>query len=174
MNIRSVFLSLFIIYISLLFTGCGYKPASYYSKDAFGDTTYVDIEIELKNSQKAVLIKDTMNELVISRFNSTLVDKRSDANTIVYLKLENVSQKALQTDLQGYVNRYRTSVKINLRYKNKKDNISKNLTLSEYYDYTVDDDSFVTEHKKDESIKIATQNAISELFSKIAITTFQK
>lgn len=159
--------------ILLFINGCGYKPASHYSKNAFGNTTYVQMDIDVKSSSQSVLIKDVMNELIISKFNTKLVDSKAKADTVIYLKLNSVSQSAMQTDTEGYVKRYRTTVNISMKYNNKKDKQVKDLTLSDYYDYTVDDDSTITDQKKDESIRIAIQNALSDLFSKIAVSTFK-
>ena len=44
-------------------------------------------------------------------------------------------------------------------------------TLSNYYDFTVDNDSTITQSKKDEAISIAISKALTNIFSKIAVNS---
>jgi hypothetical protein len=75
--------------------------------------------------------------------------------------------------MQGYAKVYRQTVKIKIDYHKLNGKI-KSFTLSNYYDYTVDSDSSITQTKKDEAIKIATTKALSDIFSKIAVDSFRK
>jgi len=167
-------LKFFTFYFLLFsfFIGCGYKPSSYYAKNAISGKVYVDVSIDINNAQNSVLIKDAMNELVLNQFNAKLTDNKTNADTIVLVKLSSVSHKAISSDTAGYAQTYRTTVAINVAY-HKKNERNVNISVSNYYDYSVDEDSVVTTQKKQEAIKIAANKALSDIFSKIAINTMK-
>jgi len=159
-------LSLFII--SSLFIGCSYKPSSYYAKPAIVGKVYVDLDVDIKNAQNSVYVKDATNEMILNQFNNTLTDKKEEADTLVSVLLSNVNHKSLSTDDDGYTKSYRTSVTIKMTYQQIGED-KKRLTVSDYYDYQVDTDSVVTDQKKKLAVKEASTRALSKLFSKIAV-----
>lgn len=175
MRFKSILLgSALSLFIGLGLAGCGYKPASYYAKNTISGNVYVDVTIDVENSTNGVLIKDIINEMVISQFQTTLINIKDKADTIVKAKFGSISHTALETDEEGYTKTYRTNVSITFEYKNKFSNKSDKLTVSDYYDYSVDTDSALTEQKKQEAVKFASQKALQNLFSKIAVRNISK
>ena len=154
-------------------TGCGYKPSSYYAKDAISGDVYVDVKIDIKNAQNSVLIKDAMNEIVLNQFDATLTNNKANADTVVIVALSSVSHAAISSDDAGYAKTYRTTVNIAVKYK-KRNGSNVSMKVSNYYDYSVDADSTLTEQKKQEAVKIAATKALSNIFSKIAISTLKE
>lgn len=165
-KILSVFLSLFFL------VGCGYKPSSYYLKQEIGKKVFVNLDINIDNASNSVLIKDAMNEMLVSRFGSKLVYTKDEADTVLNLALGSVSLSQIQYDQQGYVKVYRTTVSINANYKT--DGKKRVLTLSDYYDFSVDEEAVISDSKKEEAVKIAARKALEKILSKIAIQSFQK
>ncbi len=157
----------------ILFVGCGYKPSSHYAKNTISGDVYVDIKIDINNAQNSVLIKDAMNEMIINQFNATLTNDKAKADTIVNVALSGVSHTAISSDNEGYAKTYRTSVSVTVNYK-KQNNPNISIKVSNYYDYSVDTDSTLTEQKKQEAVKIAATKALSDIFSKIAITSLKE
>lgn len=174
MNIKSIFVTLVFIHFSLYFSGCGYKPSSHYAKDAIKGSVYVHLSLDIDNSRNAILVKDAINEIIINQFHSPLTANKDNADTIVSVKLSSVSHKAIETDDEGYTKSYRTSVSIELKYDNKLNNKSDTIKVSNYYDYSVDNDSVVTEQKKQEAVRLASSKALRDIFSKIAIRNMKK
>lgn len=162
---RSVF-SL-VLAISL-FVGCGYKPSSYYAKKAIEGDVYVDLVVDIENAQSSIYIKDAMNEMILNQFQASLTDDKTKADTFVVMEIGRVSHISMSTDEDGYAKSYRTTVVIEVTY-HKKDEEQKKLSVSDYYDYSVDTDSIITDQKKQAAIKIAAVKAMSNLFSKIAV-----
>jgi len=163
----------FYFLLFIFFVGCGYKPSSHYAKNAISGKVYVDVSIDINNAQNSVLIKDAMNELVLNQFSAQLTDNQVKADTIVLVKLSSVSHKAISSDDEGYASTYRTTVGISVSY-NKKDESKKTINVSNYYDYAVDPDSVsLTEQDKQIAIKLASTKALSDIFSKIAISTMK-
>lgn len=167
---RNYFLLLLTIAI---LSGCGYKPTSHYAKDVIVGNVYVDVAIDINNAQNSVLIKDSMNEMILNQFNARLTSDKTKADSFILVKLSSVSHTALASDNYGYVKTYRTTVNIEVRY-NKKSEAIKILSVSNYYDYVVDTDSTITDQKKEEAVKIASTKALSDIFSKIAISSLKE
>ena len=164
-----------IIFFMIIFIGCGYRPASYYAKHEIKGKIFVKLNINIDNTTNSVLIKDAVNEMILSQFGATIANNEQDADTIVNISLKKVSFEALQGDNQGYAKLYRTTVSIDLSYLYTNDkNPKKFLNVSGSYDYAVDNDSLITEAKKQESIKIAVNKALEEILSKVAIQTFKE
>ena len=163
---------LYLFLTVFLFIGCGYKPSSTYAKTAIEGNVYVDLKIDIDNSQNSVLVKDAMNEMVLNEFNASLTNNKKDADTFVLVELSSVSHSSISTGDDGYAKSYRTTVSIKMSY-NKLNEEIKTVSVSDYYDYTVDSDSIVTDQKKKVAVKIASTKALSNIFSKIAIQSMK-
>ena len=163
---------LYSFFIIILLIGCGYRPASSYAKTAIEGDVYVDLKIDIDNSQNSVLVKDAMNEMILNQFNATLSHNKKDADTYVTVSLSSISHTSLSKDDDGYTKSYRTSVSIKMSY-NKIGEEIKSVSVSDYYDYSVDTDSVITDQKKKVAIKIAATKALSNIFSKIAVKSMQ-
>ena len=163
--------SLFLI--SVLFLGCGYKPSSYYAKDAIVGNVFVSLTVDIENTQSSVYVKDAMNEMILNQFKARLTDNKEKADTFVTVALSDVSHTAISSNDDGYTQSYRTTVNISVSY-NKKDESAKTLSVSDYYDYSVDSDTSLTDQKKNIAAKIASTKALSNLFSKIAVNSMKE
>lgn len=166
-NNLHIFLLLFVSFF--IFAGCGYKPTATYAKNEINGKVYVSVNINIDNAKNSVLVKDAVNEMIVGQFNSKLTTNKSIANTIVNVSLSSVSFKTLQSDSSGFAKLYRTNVTIAFKYLNVKTNKTKSINVSGTQDYSVDTDSVITDAKKEESVKIAAQKALSDLFSNIAL-----
>ena len=175
MNFRSILLVILtIIYTQLFMTGCGYKPTSHYAKNEIAGKVYVNLNIDINNAVNSVLVKDWVNDMIINKFNASLTYDKNKADTIIDVSLGSVSFASLQSDNIGYTKLYRTTIGINLTYHNIKSDIKKSLSVSGNCDYAVDSDSLITDAKKIESVNIAVQKALNNVFSNIAIQSFKK
>jgi outer membrane lipopolysaccharide assembly protein LptE/RlpB len=156
-----------------LFTGCGYKPSSHYAKNAISGDVYVELNVDISNAQNSVYVKDAMNEMILNQFKANLADDKETADTLVTVALSSVSHTVMSTDDNGYAQSYRTTVNISVTYK-KKNQKRKSISVSNYYDYTIDGTSVITDQKKNTAVKIASTKALSDIFSKIAITDMKE
>ena len=157
----------FVLVIFIIY-GCGYKPSSYYAKNSIKGLVYVNLKIDIKNTNNSVFIKDAMNDMIIHKFHSSLTSDKDKADSLVFVELSKVSHSTLVSDDEGYAKNYRTTVTIKVTY-NLKNKPSTTLTLSNYYDYSVENSSVLTDEKKQEAVKIAASKALQDMFSKIAI-----
>lgn len=175
MTLKYILISLLTIYYSLFtLSGCGYKPSSHYAKNEISGKVYVDVTIDIENAQNSVLIKDMMNEMIINQFEAELIAIKSEANSFMKVHLSNVSHTALTTDLAtAFAKTYRTTVDVTVSY-HKKETQTKKITVSNYYDYNVENESTVSDEKKQEAVKVASKKALDDILSKIAIGSFKK
>jgi len=168
--LKKIIYSFFIV---LLFIGCGYKPSSHYAKNAIEGNVYVNLDVDIDNAQNSVYVKDAMNEMILNQFKASITDDKKKADTHVSIVLSSVSHSSMSSDDDGYAKSYRTTVNITMKY-NKRDEDIKTIVLSDYYDYTVDSDSVITDQKKREAVKIASTKALSNVFSKIAANSMKE
>ncbi len=169
MNFRH---SIFILLISFIILGCGYKPSSWYARQAINGNVFVDIKINIIDPRNAVLIKDAMNEIVVNKFGSKLTTNKKLANTLVNLELGTVSLTQIQYDVDGYVRLYRILVPINVTYKNDKKRGK--FAVKGDYDFSIGDDTVISDAKRFEAIKQAASNAMDEIVSKLAVESYKK
>ncbi len=175
MNFKFILLTLLTITYSQLFmTGCGYKPTSHYANNEISGKVYVNLNIDINNAINSVLVKDSVNDMIINQFGAALTYDKNKADTIVDVSLGSVSFSSLQSDNEGYAKLYRTTISVNLTYHNIKSDVKKSLNVSGNYDYAIDSDSLITDAKKTESVSIAVQKALDEVFSHIAVQSFKK
>jgi len=161
-----------LISILLLFSSCGYKPTSTYTKNPLKGKVYVNVDIDINNARNSVLNKDALIDLLITKFNLSIAQNKLEADSFVNGKLISVNHKELQADTSGFAKVYRETITIQISY-NKLNSKVQTFTLSNYYDFTVDKDSTVTQSKKDEAISIAISKALINIFSKIAINSYK-
>ncbi len=167
-------LSLLFFHIALIFTitACGYKPSSHYAKEQLNGKIFVNLLIDLEDPRNAVLIKDAMNELIVHRLDSEIVYDRKLADTIMNVKLNSVRMVVLQDDEQGYNKLYKAVVNILVDYDNKSGKRSFN--VSGDYDFSIDNGTTITDTKRFEAIKNAASEALEEIISKLAVSSFKK
>ena len=169
---RSILIPFFIVFSLIGFTACGYKPSSYYAKGAVKGKVFVDVIIDIDNSSNAVYIKDAINQMVLNRFKGSLTTVKKEADSYIIIDMKSISNSAIETDTTGYTRTYRTTVRAKVSYKSKNTPF-KTINVSDYYDYIVDASSTVTTQKRNEAIRIASEKAISNIFSKIAVNNMK-
>lgn len=176
MNIfRKVLFVLFaFVSISIIFNGCGYKPSSYYAKKELSGKVFVKLFVDLKDPKNAVLIKDAMNKLLIQKLDAKLVYDEVLADTVMNLKLGSISMNELQYDKEGYNKLYRAVVSISVNYLNKEEKKSKSFFVSGEHNFSVDDGTTISDTKRFEAIRSASEDALDEVLSKIAVESFRK
>ena len=174
-NIKKVLLVLLTLtFCFFTLTGCGYKPTTHYAKKELSGKVFVKLFIDLKDPQNSILIKDAINKLLAHKLESKLVYDESLADTIMNLKINSVKMTELQYDADGYNNLYRATVSINVKYNKKAEELSKSFTVSGEDDFSLGSSTTISDTKRFEAIKNASDEALDEVLSKIAIQSFKK
>lgn len=167
---------LFVIFTSTLIlsiTACGYKPSSYYAKKEMEGKVFVKINVSLEDPKNSVLVKDAITKLLIQKLDSKLVDDQSDADVIMNISINSVSLQTLQYDSLGYNKLYKAVVVLKINYFRKDEKIRKSFTVDGEHDFSVDDGAIITETKRFDAISIASNRALDEVLSKIAVSSFR-
>ena len=164
-------LGLISIILIFVFNACGYKPTASYASRALTSDVFIEVPIDIDNARNSVLIKDALIELIVNKFKLRTTNKKEFASSFIKARLVDVTEKELQSDINGYAKVYRETVIVEVIY-NKKDKKPQIITVSNYFDFIVNSDSTITQSKKDEAIKIAINKALTEVFSKIAISSY--
>jgi len=167
--------SLLLIPVLLLFiiAGCGYKPSKYYAKKELEGKIFVDLDISLQDPRNSVIIKDIMNELIVHRLDSQIVASKDLADTVIDLKIDSVSMQELQYDALGYNKLYKAVVSILVKYKNKSTGKTNKFNVSSDYDFSIDNNTTITDTKRFEAIKVAAKKALDDVISQLAVYSFE-
>ena len=157
--------STFNILLSLMvLSGCGYKPMTEYSRKVFTDKVYVDVDVYLRDPENAVLVKDALNEAVVSRFGGKIVSK-SDATTKLRVKFDRVNFSPIQYDSNGYAIFYRAKVTLNIFYNSNGQKGQERVTG--YYDFPIEPNAVISNSKRFEAIRFGAQKALDSFVSRI-------
>ena len=167
---------LFVIFtfaISFSIVACGYKPSSYYAKKEMEGNVFVNINVSLEDPKNSVLVKDAIIKLLIQKLDSKLVSEQSKADVIMNISINSVSLQTLQYDSSGYNKLYKAVVVLGVNYTRKDNGVKKSFTVDGEHDFSVDNGATITETKRFDAISNASNKALDEVLSKIAVSSFR-
>ena len=170
---KKVFLTIFSVSLAFLFVACGYKPSTYYAKKEMEGNVYVKLDVSLVDPRNSVLVKDAVTKILIQKLDSNLVDKEKDADVVMNLGISSVNLSALQYDAKGYNKLYKAEVFIRVDYYRKENGIKKSFTVDGEYDFAVDIGGTITDANRYDAITKASDQAVSEIVSRIAVQSFK-
>ena len=153
--------------LSLILIGCGYKPTTYYAKSVLGERIYAEVTISRKDPQNTVLIKDSVNEAIVSRFGGKIVSKEA-AETFLHVSIGSIAFSPTVYDKDGYAIAYKATVYLNIHYQKGEGKVQ-NIRTSGEYDFSIEPNSVITDSKRFEASRYASNDELDEFISKIAI-----
>ncbi len=157
--------SLVFLLILLFISGCGYKPSSHYAKQVVGEKVSTQILISMRDPENTVLIKDAVNEAVVSRFRSSLVDK-IHSDTHLRIAITKIKFSPLQYNREGYIVTYRTYIVLNiLRTSADK---SQTYISKGVYDFAIEPNAIISDKARFQAIKQSAQKAIDSFIAAVA------
>lgn len=170
---KKVLLTIFSVSLAFLFVACGYKPSTYYAKKEMEGNVYVKLDVSLVDPRNSVLVKDAVTKILIQKLDSNLVDKEKDADVVMNLGISSVNLSALQYDAKGYNKLYKAEVFIKVDYYRKENGIKKSFIVDGEYDFAVDIGGTITDANRYDAITKASDQAVSEVVSRIAVQSFK-
>lgn len=165
--------SLFLLVISLLLTACGYRPSAYYAKKEMDGNVFVKLNVRLEDPKNSVLVKDAMNKILIQRLESRIVSDEKLADVKMDLSISSISFSVLQYDNAGYNKLYKAVVVVKVDYTRVDNEVKKSFTVEGEHDFSVDDGTTITESKRYDAIINASNKAVDEILSRIAVASFR-
>lgn len=164
---------IFTVIFAFLFSACGYKPSSYYAKQEMQGNVFVKLQVSLEDPKNSVLIKDAVNKILIQKLDSRMVDDINNAEVVMNLSIRSVRISALQYDKEGYNKLYKSVVVIGVDYYRKDNGTKKTFTVDGEYDFSIDNGTTISESNRFDAITNASNKAIDEILSKIAVSSFK-
>lgn len=161
---KQVVLFLFLMF----FVACGYRPTINVANETLKGNVYIDIPIDIQNIKNSIVIHEAFIDIFSNKFNMNIVNQKHKADLFVTGKLLSVTETQLES-VDGYSSSYRETIRLKLSYYGKNTS-KKSFEVSDFYDFNVDDDSIVSQNKKDEAIEIAIRNALLLIPSKVVIS----
>lgn len=156
--------------VATFIASCGYMPLSHYSKQSFGESVYIDIDINARDPQNSVFIKDTLVRYFSTRLGVTLTNDREKADSIIKVSLLDSSFNSLAENASGFTSFYRCKVTLLFDYVTlvggKKERV---LRTVGYYNFALDQNSILTESQRYEAINQAAMQAIDMFISRASI-----
>lgn len=170
---KRLFMAMAIVFSIFFLSGCGYKPSTTYAKKELGQTIYVNLTVDLEDPKNSVLIKDAMNELIVNKLGRRLVYQKDQAQTVMNIKMNSVSLSELSYSEDGYNKLYKANVSISVNYLNQ-DKKRRSFSVSGSYDFSIEDGAIISDTKRFEAIRNASDKALDEVISKMAIQRLKK
>lgn len=152
-----------LIFVAIFLAGCGYYPMSYFSKQSLGENIYVESIVSLSDPENSVIAKDALNQAIVQKFHSKLVEK-DEADTIIITNITSVSVYSIADDDKGFANFYRATVNMSFEYTDKKGN-HRQFNNYGFYDFQVD---LMTDVNQFNAIKEASMSAIDKFIAQVS------
>ena len=160
MRILSIFL-LLLVFIN----GCGYKPSSHYAKQVVDEKVSTQILISMQDPENTVLIKDAVNEAVVTRFRASLVNEKN-SDTHLRIAISKIRFSPLQYNREGYIVTYRTYIV--LQILRVKDDKSQTYISKGVYDFAIEPNAIISDKARFQAIKQSAQKAIDSFIAAVA------
>lgn len=157
-----LFLSLIL---ALLIAGCGYSPASHYAKNVVGESVSSEVVVSMEDPQNTVIIKDAVDQAIITKFRTALVSKNS-SQTHLRFTISSVGFSALRYDINGYVVTYRTTVSMGVDRRSKA--LQRAYLVSGMYDFNIEPNAIISDQARFEAIRQSSQKAIDSFVAQVA------
>ena len=158
--------------VFLFISACGYRPSAKYAREVLGKQLHVEVAISRKDPKNTVLIKDAVNEAVITRFGAKLTT-RELADTNLDISMGSISFTPILYDTNGYVISYKTRVSLSIKYTTKSGETN-NFATSGEFDFPITANSVISDANRFDAIKSASLDALDEFTSKISILGMKK
>jgi hypothetical protein len=154
-------LALFTLFF--LLAACGYKPADRYAQNLIGETVFADVQISLSDPAAGPILIDAVNEALVTKLNRRLVDRES-ADAIIHIKNGRYAIYSLETDAEGFVATYRSSVSMNVTVYGR---IERSFNISGTHDFPVSDASVLSDAQKTNAVREASLRALDMLIANL-------
>ena len=151
--------------ILLSIGGCGYKPSSHYAKQVVDEKVSTQILISMQDPENTVLIKDAVNEAVVTRFRASLVNEKN-SDTHLRIAISKIRFSPLQYNREGYIVTYRTYIV--LQILRVKDDKSQTYISKGVYDFAIEPNAIISDKARFQAIKQSAQKAIDSFIAAVA------
>ena len=157
---------IFLTLIAVLFSACGYKPSSKFARESLGEKISTSIEISLVDPENSVIVKDAIDNAIISIFHTSLVD-RSQSDAHLVLSLNTPKYTPIEYDTNGFVIAYRMSLTLKIKKYNM--GLKKTYICKGTHDFSITPNAIVTDQERFDAIKLSAQKAINSFIAQASV-----
>lgn len=155
--------SLFML-MALLLASCGYKPSSHVIKNVFSENVYVEVVVDRVEPENAAFVKDEMNRLIYRRFKGRVTSKEQAGSQI---RISYAGSSFLPIAYEnGYVTRYRATIRARFDMVTKDGKFSKN--ISSRVESDIQASSLTSSALRIEAIRIGLAKALDEFLAYVS------
>ncbi|GAD18188.1 Probable lipoprotein Cj1090c [Helicobacter fennelliae] len=153
--------------VMLCFAGCGYVPSSTYTQRLLGNQVFVKLNINLANPENSVELKDLVNKIVISRF-QTRLSNQENADSIITININKIIDNPMAVSSDGFSSYYRVNTYVTYEYNDKK-GTKKTFSINGYYDYSLSlDNPLTTYNNRDYALNQAFSQTLDKFIAQMS------
>lgn len=104
--------------LGIFLGGCGYRPIADYASEVFGKSVYVELGVNLESPESSVIVKDTVNKAILSRFLLSLAPK-DKADSILRVDVAEIKDESVATSQSGFTSFYDLTVTLRFSFKQR-------------------------------------------------------
>lgn len=154
-----------LLLVSLLFTSCGYKPSSKFSRAVLGEKISTSVIISREDPENTVIIKDAVDSAIVETLQASITSRaHSDSHLVFSISAPNYS--AIQYDSNGYVIAYRMKITLNIIRHNV--GKQKRYTANGTHDFSITPNAVVTDQERFDAIKSSAAKAIDSFIAQLS------
>lgn len=154
-----------LVLVSLLFTSCGYRPSSKFSRAVLGEKISTSVIISKEDPENTVIIKDAVDSAIVERLQASITSRVNSDSHLVF-SISPPSFSPIQYDSNGYVIAYRMMITLNItRYHASK---QKNYTAIGTHDFSITPNAVVTDQERFDAIKFSAAKAIEAFIAQVS------
>ena len=151
--------------VALLFTSCGYRPSSKFSRNVLGDRVSTSVIISKQDPENTVIIKDAVDSAIVESLHASITPRR-ESDTHLIFSISTPGYSPIQYDSNGYIIAYRMRITLNI--VSIKYGKEKHYTANGTHDFSVTPNAVVTDQERFDAIKNSASKAISAFIAQIA------
>jgi hypothetical protein len=154
-----------LILVTLLLSGCGYKPSAKFSRQVVGEKISTSVVISAVDPENTVIIKDAVDAAIIEVFHASLTS-REFSQTHLNVTLGNPSYTPVQYNADGFVVAYRTSIILHIVRTTK--GMNKNYIAKGTYDFAIAPNAIISDKERFDAIKNSSTKAIKSFVAQVS------
>jgi len=151
-----------LIILTILLSGCGYRPSSHFTPKTIGQKVYTEVDISLSDPQNAVLLKDALHKALYSRFKSRVTTKR-EADSMIKVIYQSLKFIPLQYDRNGYVVYYQAL--ISLQFQFTKGDKKEERVIIGRYEFPIRPSAIISTSLRFQAIERGSMRALDEFIA---------
>lgn len=155
-----------LLFLALLvFTSCGYRPSSKFSRSVLGEKISTSVIISQMDPENTVIIKDAVDSAIVETLHASLTSRAYSDSHLVF-SISTPSYMPIQYDQNGYIISYRMQITLNItRYSNGKEVM---YTAKGTHDFSVKPNAVLTDQERFDAIERSAAKAIDSFIAQLS------